>query len=492
MMPRMLHSAHRPNPASPLGRTGPASRLGCWLWALVCLPLGLLGAAATPAATPPPNFIFILADDLGYGDLACYGHPRHRTPNIDRLAREGARFTHFYAPTPFCAPARASLLTGRYPMHHGFYGNPAPDGGPAADQLALSPREVLLPQLLRQRGYATGMIGKWHLGHKTVEQWPLRRGFDSYFGILYSNDMRPVQLIDGETVAEYPVVQATLTRRYTERALAFLRAQRDRPFFLYLAHAMPHKPLAASEAFYRQSGAGLYGDAVAELDWSVGQVLATVRELGLESNTLVVFASDNGPWYGGSTGGLRGMKATTGDGGLRVPCMARWPNRIPAGQTLTALGMLPDWFSTLLALAGQPAPADRPIDGRNLWPVLTQGAASPHEAIFGWHGEKLRTVRSGKWKLHLVASERFRTMGPDEPWIDPRGPDGQTILAPAEQAHPSQFPGLIGGDPLRAGALFDLEADPGEQHDVAAQHPDVVARLTAMPERYRASLAPQP
>ncbi|MBL9186225.1 MAG: sulfatase [Opitutaceae bacterium] len=456
--------------------------------------LGLiLVVSASPATTvPPPNFIIILADDLGWGDLGCYGHPQHRTPALDRFAAEGARFTQFYAPTPYCAPARASLLTGRYPSRHSLFGNPTPDGPVAADALALAAEEVLLPQSLRPRGYATGMIGKWHLGHTRAEQWPTRRGFDSYYGILYSNDMRPVRLIDGEAVVEYPVVQATLTQRYTQRALDFIGAHRDRPFFLYLAHAMPHKPLAVSERFHRQSGAGLYGDAIAELDWSTGQIMARLRELGLDERTLVVFTSDNGAYFGGSNGGLRGMKAMTAEGGLRVPCLARWPGRIPAGQTLATPAGLIDWFPTLLARAGQPLPADRPIDGRDLWPVLTEKSTQLHDAIFGFQGTTLRTVRSGRWKLHAEASQPRATLPPGEKWIDPRAPDGVTLLAPAEQAHPSQYPGLLTGDPLRAGALFDLDADPGEQHDVSAAHPGTVSRLARLrDEHLRATSQPR-
>ncbi len=454
----------------------------------VTLLIGSAAAWAADSSAPrPPNVVLILADDLGYGDLGCYGHPQHRTPALDRLAAEGARFTHFYAPTPYCAPARASLLTGRYPSRHGLFGNPTPDGPPAADVLALAADEVLLPQVLQSLGYATGMIGKWHLGHKAVEQWPTRRGFDSYYGILYSNDMRPVQLIDGEKVVEYPLVQATLTQRYTQRARDFLNANRARPFFLYLAHAMPHKPLAVSEKFFGKSGAGLYGDAIAELDWSVGQIMDQLRTLGLDENTLVVFTSDNGAYFGGSNGGLRGMKAMTAEGGLRVPCLVRWPGRIPAGQTLATPAGLTDWFPTLLARAGTPPPAGRALDGRDLWPVLTERATALHEALFGFQGTTLRTVRSGRWKLHVEASQPRATLPPDGKWIDPRAPDGVTILAPAAQAHPSQYPGLLTGDPLRAGALFDLESDPGEQHDVSTAQPAVVARLRQLSDEHIAA-----
>ena len=344
--------------------------------ALIVLLTGLsLSLAQAPAATADvqtrPNIIVILADDLGYGDLGCYGHPRFKTPNIDRMAAEGVRLTRFNTPMPFCAPTRAALLTGRYPFRCGLSTNPAPDEGPVADAGALPASEITLAQILKGGGYATGMVGKWHLGHKSPEELPTHRGFDEYLGIPYSNDMRPVRLIEGENEVEYPVVQATLTRRYTERALRFIERNRDRPFFLYFAHAMPHKPLACSEAFYKKTGAGLYGDALAELDWSVGQVLARLKALDLDSRTLVVFTSDNGPWFGGSTGGLRGMKSTTWEGGYRVPCIARWPGRLPAGGVCHAPAVMMDVFATALAAAEIQPPKDRVIDGKDLLPLLS-------------------------------------------------------------------------------------------------------------------------
>jgi uncharacterized sulfatase len=429
------------------------------------------------ASPSPPNIVVILADDLGWGDLACHGNPRFKTPQLDRLAAAGARLTSFYSTAPYCAPSRASLLTGRYPFRCGMTRNPAPDAG--IDDVGLPASEVTLAEALRGAGYRTGMVGKWHLGHRS-QFLPTRHGFDEYLGILYSNDMRPVELVEGERVVEYPVVQATLTRRYTERALDFIERHRDRPFFLYLAHAMPHKPLAVSPAFYKQSGAGLYGDAIAELDWSCGEVLRKLRELALEGRTLVIFASDNGPWYGGSTGGLRGMKGTTWEGGIRVPFIARWPGRIPAGRVLAPLSNLCDVFATALDAAGVAAPADRVIDGKSLLSLLAGDAPGPHDAVFSMQGERLATVRSGRWKLHVVAPPKSRTYAPGEPWTDPRAPDGVTLLAPFEQAHPSAYPGLLTGDAPRAMALFDLESDPEEQDDVAAQHPDEVERLSSL------------
>ena len=453
----------------------------------VHLPLSLALAAGlvTPAAAdgPPapgrPNIVLILADDLGYGDLGCYGHPRFRTPHLDRMAAEGVRLTQFNTPMPFCAPTRAALLTGRYPARCGLTANPTPDADPLADALGLPLAEVTLAQLLQAAGYATGMIGKWHLGHGRPEFLPTRRGFDEYLGILYSNDMRPVRLLDGEHVVEYPVVQATLTRRYTERALTFLERHRDRPFFLYLAHAMPHKPLACSEDFYRKSGAGLYGDVLAELDASVGRVLGKLEDLGLEGRTLVIFTSDNGPWYGGSTGGLRGMKGTSWEGGYRVPCIVRWPGRLPAGRVVPAPAVTMDLFATALAVAGAAPPDDRTIDGKDLLPLLEGRAKGAHDVIFGQQGARLATVHDGRWKLHVLPASDRREPMPEGRWVDPRGPDGVTLLAPYEQYQPTDYPGLRTGDAPRAPSLFDLEHDPGEQHDVAAEHPEVVARLKA-------------
>jgi uncharacterized sulfatase len=457
-----------------------------WLATLLIAASGSVAATAAGAQAPAPagarpNVVIILADDMGYGDLGCYGHPRFKTPHLDRMAAEGVRLTQFNTPMPFCAPTRGSLLTGRYPFRNGLTTNPAPDGGAQADKVALAAGEVTLAQVLKQAGYATAMVGKWHLGHKQPEQLPTHRGFDDYFGILYSNDMRPVQLVEGETVVEYPVVQATLTRRYTERALAFLKRNRDQPFFFYFAHAMPHKPLAASEAFYQKSGAGLYGDALAELDWSVGQVLATLKDLGLDERTLVLFTSDNGAWFGGSTGGLRGMKGTTWEGGYRVPMIARWPGRVPAGKVIAAPAVMPDLFATSLAAAGVAPPTDRTIDGKDLLPLLTGQVASVHDVIFGHQGAQVAMVRDARWKLHVLPARDTRIGTPGERWIDPRGPEGVTILAPYEQATPAEYPGVRGGAETRALTLFDLEADPSEQHDVAAAHPDVVARLK---ERY--------
>jgi uncharacterized sulfatase len=428
-----------------------------------------------------PNVVVILADDLGYGDVSGFGLAKSpfQTPSLERMAAEGALLTSFYAPTPYCAPSRASLLTGRYPFRNGVVFNPAPDAG--INEVGLPAPEVTIAEHLKSAGYATCCIGKWHLGH-TPQFLPRTQGFDEYFGILYSNDMRPVQLVEDDRVVEYPVVQATLTKRYTQRALSFVeRSCRDnRPFFLYLAHAMPHKPLAASEDFYTpETPDDLYADVIRELDWSVGQVLSRIRQLGIAGDTMVLFLSDNGPWYGGSTGGLRGMKALTWEGGLRVPMIAWWPGRIPAGRTSDAVAGTIDVLPTILKAVGLTSPDERKIDGRDLWPLLTTpDAESPHQALFGMQGPNLATVRSGRWRLHVRSPGNRPERGDD--WVDPRGPDGVTILAPYEQARPSAYPGSTSGDASKSMMLFDIVSDPAEQKDVSGEHPEVVSRLKGL------------
>jgi uncharacterized sulfatase len=370
-------------------------------------------------------------------------------------------------------------MTGRYPFRCGMTQNPAPDGGPAADALVMPKTEVTLAQVLKAAGYATGMVGKWHLGHKPGSL-PTERGFDEYYGIPYSNDMRPVQVLEGTQEAEYPVVQATLTTRYAKRATEFIQRNAKKPFFLYFAEAMPHKPLAASEKTYKKSGAGLYGDALLDLDDSVGAVLDALKQNGVDTNTLVLFSSDNGAWFGGSCGGLRGMKGTNYEGGYRVPMIARWPGKIPAGHVSNELGVMMDLFATVLAATGARMPDERVLDGRDLMPVLTGGAKSPHEFVFGHQNSKLATIRDARWKLHLLPAGQMKLKpGEDGKWLDPRAPDGVTILAPFEQYNLDAHPGLQTGVEPAKMQLFDLQSDPGEQVDVAAQHPDEVKRLQA-------------
>ncbi len=428
---------------------------------------------------PKTNFIVIFADDLGYGDLSSYGATAHRTPHLDRMAAEGIRFTDFYVPMPFCGPSRASILTGRYPFRHTLVSNPSPDAG--KNDIGLPPEEITIAEMLKPLGYAASAIGKWHLGH--VDRYlPRRQGFDEYYGILYSNDMRPVQLVEDERVVQYPVPQSLLTKDYTERAIDFIERHQEQPFFLYLAHAMPHKPLAASEEFYTpETPDDLYSDAVRELDWSVGEILAALRRMDLDKRTLVLFASDNGPTYGGYTAGLRGMKGASFEGGLRVPGIAWQPGTVQPGRVSSAVVGTVDFLPTIAAAAGAELPRGRKIDGLDLGPLLRgETDESPHEALFAMAGDTLRMVRRGKWKLHVREPRPgFRCMSDEEAaaWVDPRGPDGVTIIAQFEQARPNQCPGLTTGPEPKPLMLFDIETDPGEQADVAAEHPEIVAQL---------------
>jgi arylsulfatase A-like enzyme len=430
----------------------------------------LIAAVALLAAlaqADKPNIVIIYADDLGYGDLGCYGHPTIRTPNLDRLAAEGMKFTQFYSAAPVCTPSRAALLTGRFPIRTGMchdrrrvlFQNSA--GG-------LQPSEITLAEGLKAKGYATAAVGKWHLGH-LPKYLPTAQGFDSYLGIPYSNDMDrapgapghgvacrepkieyfQVPLLRNEKEVERPADQRTITKRYTEESVRFIRENRDRPFFLYLAHTMVHVPLFASEAFLGKSPRGIYGDALEELDWSVGQVMAAIREAGVDGKTLVVFSSDNGPWlifdqFGGSAGLLREGKGSTWEGGMRVPGIFRWPGRIAAGATTQELGCTMDLFTTALKLAGADVPQDRPIDGLDLSPVLFATGPGPRTTMVYYRDTTVYAVRKGPFKAHFTTRSAY---GKDAP-----------------QKH---------DPPL----LYHLGHDPGEQRDAARQHPDVVEDL---------------
>jgi arylsulfatase A len=437
--------------------------------------------AAQPEAASqrPPNIVVIFADDLGYADVGPFysGDPARRpaTPSLDRMAAEGTRLTHFYAAQAVCSASRAALMTGAYPNRIGISG--------ALDHRAargLSVGETTIAELLKRRGYATGAFGKWHLGH-VPPYLPRQHGFDEYFGLPYSNDMwprhpqrkdyyPPLPLIDGDEVVEREPDQRQLTRRYTERAVRFIERHRDHPFFLYVPHSMPHVPIYASAAFEGRSGKGLYADVIAELDWSVGEILRAVARHGLDERTMVVFMSDNGPWmsYGnhaGSPGPFRESKGTAFEGGVRVPFLARWPGRIPPGSVSSEPAMTIDLLPTAAAVAGAALP-ERPIDGRDIWPLLSgsAGARSPHEALFFYWGEELHAVRSGPWKLHLAHPYR-------------------ALEAPGRDGAPGRY--VIR---QQAMALYDLGADAGEAVDVAAANPAIVARLQALAERAREDL----
>jgi arylsulfatase A-like enzyme len=402
----------------------------------------------------PPNVVVVFTDDQGFGDVGCFGSPYIDTPNLDRMADEGVRLTSFCVGAPICTPSRAALLTGSYPNRVGLgSGVLFPD-----DDEGLAPDERTVADALSAAGYATACVGKWHLGdHERF--LPTNHGFDSYLGVPYSNDMgaahskgqyRELPLLrDTETVAA-PVEQATLTRRYTEEALSFVETHRDEPFFLYLPHTMPHVPLHASEAFGGESYAGDYGDVIEEIDWSVGRLLDRLDELGLSEDTLVVFTSDNGPWLekgvdGGDAGPLRGGKFETWEGGVRVPAIARWPGEIPAGTVCRELVTAMDLFPTAAALADATLPAERPIDGENVLPLLRdpEGADSPHD-YYAYHdaGGNLQAIRNAVgWKLHRDREE-----------------------------------------------LYYLPEDVGETVDRYDDHPDVVERLRTAADRIEADI----
>jgi arylsulfatase A-like enzyme len=436
-----------------------------------------LAASSSLAADRPPNFVMIYCDDLGYADIGPFGAKGYSTPNLDRMAAEGMKFTDFHSAAAVCSASRAALMTGCYPQRVGILGALGPKA-----KVGINESEVLLPEILKTRGYATAIFGKWHLGDNP-RFLPTRHGFDRYFGLPYSNDMwpkhptnakayPPLPLIEGEKIIETMPDQTQLTTWYTEHAVSFIADNKDRPFFLYVPHSMPHVPLFVSDKFKGKTERGLFGDVIAEIDWSVGQILAAVEKNGLDDNTLVVFSSDNGPWlsYGdhaGSAGPLREGKGTTWDGGHLEPTVARWPGKIPAGTVCRELTATIDILPTFARLAGAELPKDRIIDGRDIWPLMSgqPGAKTPHGVFYYYWNLGLEAVRSGPWKLHLPHDYRTLT--------GKRGTNGQP--GPYKQAHTDL-------------ALYNLAEDVGEQHDVAAQHPDVVQRLEALAEEARKDL----
>lgn len=426
-----------------------------------------LGFASIPAFTasagtgPKPNFVVVLCDNLGYGDVGCYGSKLHRTPNIDRMAAEGMRFTDFYSTSGVCTPSRASLMTGCYPRRVNMH--VAEDRASVlrpVSRKGLNPDEITIAELLKTRGYATACIGKWHLGDQ-LPFLPTRQGFDYYLGIPYSDDMtqRPGQdwpllpLMENEQVIEAPVDRNLLTKRYTEKAIEFIGANKDRPFFVYLPHAMPGSTKApfASERFRGRSANGPWGDSVEEIDWSTGEILRAVKQLGLDDRTLVVWVSDNGAPRREPPQGLNlplaGWGYTTAEGGQRVPCIMRWPGVIPASKTCSQLCTMMDLLPTFARLAGAEVPTDRIIDGHDIRPLITgeHGARSPYEAFYYYHVHQLQAVRSGRWKLYLP---------------------------------------LVG----RPARLYDLEGDIGETTNLVARRGDVVTRLLTLAERAREDL----
>ncbi|MCA9190970.1 MAG: sulfatase [Planctomycetales bacterium] len=457
-------------------------RKNAGLWILILAMV--IGSSSWLKAAQPPNFIVVFCDDLGYGDLGCFGHPTIKTPNLDQMAREGMRWLQFYAAAEVCTPSRAALMTGRLPPRTGMCSNNRrvlfqdSQGG-------LQGSEITLAEMLRDAGYRTACVGKWHLGHHP-QFLPTSHGFDSYFGIPYSNDMDRVAeapkgataifeprssyfnvpLMRDTAVVERPADQTTLTRRYTEAALEFIQRPSNKPFFLYLAQTMPHVPLFRSPEFEGHSLRGLYGDVVEEVDWSVGQILSVLRETGQAENTCVVFTSDNGPWlsqksHGGSAGLLREGKGTTWEGGMREPTIMWWPEHIPANTSTAALGCTTDLMATFAALTGAKLPTDRTLDSFDLSPVMLGQPATPRQEMYYYRGFELMAVRNGPWKVHYQIQGSYGT--------EPRQ---LTKCEPPE--------------------LYHLENDPSERYNLSAEHPEILTQISQLVATHQAHMQPAP
>ncbi|MDB4391721.1 sulfatase [bacterium] len=418
----------------------------------------LLSGVGTAQERDQPNLIVIFCDDLGYGDLGCYGSEKNRTPNVDQLAKAGVKFTDFYSSSPVCTPSRSSLMTGCYArrvgMHEDYTGHwvliPRSRRG-------LNPEELTIAEALKSAGYATACIGKWHLGDQP-EHLPTQHGFDFYFGIPYSNDMQskgrgdpPLPLVEQRTVIEAPVDQSTLTKRYTEAAIEFITENKSKPFFVYLPHTFPHLPLFASPEFLGKSANGRYGDSIEEIDWSTGQILASLDRLGIADNTLVIFTSDNGSngRNGGSNQPLSGIKGSTMEGGMRVPMLAKWPGRVKPGTVCTELATTMDLLPTFCKLAGAELPKQK-IDGFDITNLILghEGAKSKYESFLYYRRRQLQAIRMGDWKYHL----------------------------PLEATHPNwTTPNTE--RPGRPAKLVNLKDDPVEQSDVSKSNPEVVTKM---------------
>ena len=440
-----------------------------------------VGATEKQLAGRTPNIVIIYIDDMGYADIGPFGARGYATPNLDRLAAEGTRFTSFYSAQAVCSASRAALLTGCYPNRIGIAGALMPHA-----KAGLSSKEMTIAELCKQKGYATAIFGKWHLGDER-RFLPLRHGFDKYFGLPYSNDMTPrrgggfvkdikLPLISQETVVNPDVdddAQNMLTTWYTEHAVRFINRHQDQPFFLYVPHAMVHVPLHVSDKFRGKSKRGLFGDVVEELDWSVGQILQALKNNGLDDDTLVMFCSDNGPWlcfgnHAGSAGPLREGKGTAWEGGVREPTLIRWPGNVPAGRVCDAPLMTIDMLPTIARLIGAKLPEQR-IDGLDISDVIRgKTDKSPHEVLyFYFHANDLEGLRSGKWKLELPRN--YQSLHGRSGGMGGKSAPYQTLKV----ARPE---------------LYDLDSDIGQQHDVAPQHPDVVKRLLVYAEQARADL----
>jgi arylsulfatase A len=403
-----------------------------------CLSTGALGQQQKP------NFIVVMADDLGFGDLGIYGSTLIDTPNLDRMAAEGIYLDSFYASANVCTASRGGLLTGRYPVRLDLVA----DVARPTNDIHLAESEITIAEALKEEGYKTALFGKWHLGSR-LEWYPLNHGFDEFYGALHSNDMPEFVLYEDDRVIEDPVDQTTLTQRYTAESLRFIEENQDKPFFLYLPHSFPHVPLFVTNEFEGQSEAGLYGDVVETIDWSMGEILNKLEELGIDEQTMVIFTSDNGPWFEGSSGQFRDRKASSWDGGMRVPFIARWPGMIPSESHSSEAAMNIDILPTLLDFANVSLPNDRAIDGASMRGILVDNEKTPHEKLFLFNNNRIAGVRSGNWKLVV------------ESWY--RG-----ALPSFDNANSYYGP---------EGLLFDLEKDPGETYSYTRENPDVVERL---------------
>lgn len=407
-------------------------------------------AAASAAGEEPPsrpNVVIIMADDLGWGDIGANGADLVSTPNIDRLAAEGVRLTSFYAGSNVCTPSRAALLTGRYPIRSGMQHVVFPHS-----DFGLPPEELTIAELLKEAGYATGMVGKWHLGHRD-EFWPTAQGFNEFFGVPYSNDMEPFDLYRHKTIVQSPVQQKELTDRYSAAAVDFIERHREGPFFLYYAETFPHLPLHVPINAEGASEAGLYGDVVEHLDAGIGRIMEALEANGVADNTLIIVTSDNGPWFEGDQGAFRGRKGGTYEGGFRVPFIARLPGRIAPGSVSSEMSMNIDLLPTIAGMTGARVPDDRVIDGRDIGAVLIKRAKSPHEALFFFDGNDVVAIRDRRYRL--VLADFYRT-----------------------------FP--VPFERFGTALLFDLERDPSERFSYLRELPeieeDLLSRVKAMRE----------
>jgi arylsulfatase A-like enzyme len=473
--------------------------LGPNLFAILLVFQGSLSTIAQQKNPSKPNYIIIFADDLGYGDLGVFGHPSIRTPYLDQMAFEGQKWTNFYVAAPVCTPSRAGLLTGRLPVRNGMASDkravlfPDSKGG-------LPPGEVTLAKALKSVGYKTSAIGKWHLGHQSP-YLPTDHGFDSYYGIPYSNDMNRVETIEvkdwingqiqlaeeerweayqvplmrNQEIIEQPTDQRTLTRRYTEEAIAQIKNMNGAPFFLYLAHSLPHIPLFRAEEFKGKSLAGMYGDVIEEIDWSVGQILQVLKEEGLAENTLVIFTSDNGPWHifkehGGTAGMLRGAKGGTFEGGMRVPTLFWWPGKLKQ-EVVMDMGTTLDLFPTFSKLSGFPIPTDRSYDGYDLSGLLFGTGKSERNVVYYYHGTQLRAIRWGDYKAHFFTQNEYGSQTAH--------PITQPPLEITNQLTPHDPP-----------LLYNLSIDPGERWNIAESHPEILSAILKIRDAHLATLIP--